>query len=187
MKKRQEKSRLLQFRLSVKNIQPEIWRKVLVSPDVTLEGLHGIVQVLMGWSNRHLYAFVINSRRYTSPIEDDGEKKNDAVRTRLSSVLTKGTSAITYEYDFGDRWEIEINSETAANDVRQDRQVQCIEGSRHGPVEDSGGWRDYMEKVKIYGNPRHKRYLEVQRWIGPEFDAEAFDLQQTNEKLMEIT
>jgi hypothetical protein len=43
-----------------------------------------------------------------------------------------------------------------------------------------------MEKVKIYGNPRHKRYQEVREFIGPMFDSEAFDLEQTNAMLKEL-
>jgi hypothetical protein len=43
-----------------------------------------------------------------------------------------------------------------------------------------------MEKAKIYGNPRHKRYQEIREFIGPKFDPEAFDLEQTNEMLKEI-
>ena len=55
------------FRLSVKDVVPEIWRKVLVSSEITLAELHSVLQVLMGWEDRHLYAFVIDGTRYTSP------------------------------------------------------------------------------------------------------------------------
>jgi hypothetical protein len=187
MKQKKAKSRLLQFRLSVKNVQPEIWRKLLVSSDVTLEKLHSILQVLMGWHDRHLYAFVINEKRYSSPIEDDGTKLDNSIRTKLSSIITANTTVITYEYDFRAGWEIELHGETKEDDLQPTQFAECIEGSRHGPVEESGGCRDYMEKAKIYANPQHKRYDEVRHWIGPRFDPEAFDIRQTNEKLKKIS
>ena len=77
MKKSKIKPQLLQFRLSVKDVKPEIWRKLLVSEDVTLSKLHSILQVLMGWSGRHYYAFVINEKRYSSVAENDETNKSN--------------------------------------------------------------------------------------------------------------
>ena len=188
MKKTIPHSRMIQFRLSVKGVKPEIWRKLLVSSDITLERLHTVLQVLMGWKNHHLYAFVISQKRYSPPNEDGGDDvgQSNLVHTKLSSISEKSLEAITYEYDFVDGWEIELQNETRTDDVQQNQPTQCIEGSRHGPAEDSGGSRGYMEKARIYGNPQHRRYLEIRKLIGPNFDPEAFDLRQTNEILKEI-
>ena len=179
-------SNMVQFRLSVKDVKPEIWRKLLVSSDITLEKLHAILQVVMGWKNRHLYAFVVNEKRYSPPNEEDDAPKSRLILTKLSTLLDERTTAITYEYDFGDGWEIELQNETRSGDLLQSQTARCTEGSRHGPAEDTGGSRGYMEKVRIYGNPQHRRYLEVRKLIGPNFDPEAFDLVQTNEMLKEI-
>jgi hypothetical protein len=187
MKQTRAKSRVLQFRLSVKDVKPEIWRKLLVSSDVTLARLHAVLQVLMGWSDRHLYAFVINEKRYSSPSEDDDVKRDNMIGTKLSSVFAKNARVITYEYDFGDGWEIELSNEVKSDSLEENEWVECLEGSRHGPVEDSGGYRGYMEKAKIYGNPQHRRYQEIRKLIGPKFDPEAFDLRQTNEMLKKIS
>ena len=187
MKQYKALSQFLQLRLSVKDVKPEIWRKLMVSSDITLARLHTILQVLMGWTDNHLYAFVIDKRRYSPPSEyDDDSGKKNSMRTKLSSIFAKDAMLITYEYDFGDGWEIELCSEPRYDGFKQNQLTECIEGSRHGPAEDSGGSRGYMEKAKIYGNPQHKRYLEVREMIGPNFDPEAFDLVQTNEMLKEI-
>ena len=73
MKQNKAQSQIMQFRLSVKDVKPEIWRKFLVSSDITLARLHTILQVLMGWRNHHLYAFVIDEKRYSPPNEDDDD------------------------------------------------------------------------------------------------------------------
>jgi len=185
MKQNSARTRTFQFRLSVKDVKPEIWRKLLVSSDITLERLHAILQVLMGWRDNHLYAFVINEKRYSPPSEHDIGKRN-SIRTKLSDIFARDAKAITYEYDFGDRWEIELCSEPQNGGFQQNQPTECIEGSRHGPIEDSGGSREYMEKARIYGNPRHKRYQEVREFIGPMFDPESFDLRQTNDRLKEL-
>ena len=187
MSKNKPKSKSLQFRLSVKDVKPEIWRKLLVSSDITLAGLHSILQVLMGWRDHHLYAFVINEKRYSPPNEDDEDiGKKNSIRTKLSNILAKDARLIKYEYDFGDGWEIELCNEPNSIDFQQNQIAECIEGSRHGPAEDTGGSRGYMEKAKIYANPQHRRYLEIRQLIGPNFDPESFDLIKTNEILKEM-
>jgi hypothetical protein len=175
------------FRLSVKDVVPEIWRKVLVSSDITLAELHTVLQVLMGWEDRHLYAFVIDAKRYTSPHDSDENLENrDKLRTTLSRTLKGGATTIAYEYDFGDKWQIVLTAEPMDEGYHASRFAECIGGSRHGPIEDSGGYRGYMEKSLIYRNPNHRRYLDVQKLIGPNFNPEAFDLTETNARLRAI-
>jgi hypothetical protein len=187
MNKYHQNSRSLQLRLSVKDVKPEIWRMLLVSSDITLLKLHSILQVLMGWRNSHLYAFVIDDKRYSPPNADDDDiGKKYSIRKKLSSIFAKNANPITYEYDFGDGWQIELCNEPRKDGIRQNQLAECIEGSRHGPAEDTGGSRGYMEKAKIYGNPQHRRYMEIRKLIGPEFDPEAFDIVRTNELLKEI-
>jgi len=187
MKQSKARPHMLRFRLSVKNVTPEIWRVFQVSSDITLARLHAVLQVLMGWRDNHLYAFVINDRRYFPAFEDDGETdRKSSILTTLSSIFTDPSECIRYEYDFSDGWELELRSELEQGSLDQDQSTQCVGGSRHGPVEDSGGSRGYMEKAKIYGNPLHKRHLEVRKLIGSNFDPEAFDLVHTNRLLKEL-
>jgi hypothetical protein len=187
MKQSKARPRTLQFRLSVKNVTPEIWRTFLVSSDITLARLHAVLQVLMGWRDSHLYAFVINEKRYFPAFKDDDDTGGkNSVLTKLSSLLTDPSQCITYEYDFSDGWELELRIEQSPEGFPQNQSTECIQGSRHGPIEDSGGSRGYMEKAKIYGNPNHKRYLEIRKLIGSDFNPEAFDLIHTNKMLKAI-
>jgi hypothetical protein len=152
-----------------------------VSTDVTLARLHEILQVLMGWNNQHLYAFVVDGKRYSPRQEDDGDVGNaNLIQTRLSSLSINQASVFTYEYDFGDRWEIELYMESTVDMMGQKLSAECLEGCRHGPVEDSGGSRGYMEKIRIFRNPQHRAYQQTREWIGPKFDPEAFSLTETN-------
>jgi hypothetical protein len=187
MKQQKVLPKNLLFRLSVKGVLPEIWRKFKVSTDITLAQLHSIVQVLMGWGDRHLYAFVIDAKRYSSPsdVDDDVENRSQ-IKTKLSSILTGNLKAFTYEYDFGDGWQIELCYEPIDDDFQVRRFAECIDGSRHGPVEDSGGSRGYMEKASIYRNPQHRRYQDIREMIGSGFDSEAFDVTRTNAMLKAI-
>ena len=119
-----------------------------MSSDITLARLHDILQVLMGWRDNHLYAFVINEKRYSPPSEHDIGKQN-SIGTKLSNILARDVKAIIYAYDFGDRWEIELCKEPRIDGFQQKQPTECIEGSRHGPVEDSGGSREYGESKNL--------------------------------------
>jgi hypothetical protein len=175
------------LRLSVTDVVPEIWRRFRVSTDVTLLQLHYILQVLMGWGDRHLYAFVIGAKRYSSPSDVDDEMTNrNMIKTKISNILAGDSNTFTYEYDFGDRWQIKLLSEPIDDSFNANRIAECVDGSRHGPIEDSGGSRGYMEMVKIYQNPQHRRYIDIRKLMGPDFDSEAFDLARTNAMLKAI-
>ena len=176
---------MLQLRLSVNDIMPEIWRTFQVSSDATLAKLHTILQVLMGWKNKHLYVFAIDGKRYSPPDEDE-RGRNNAIQMKLSNVFKGDSSVIGYEYDFGDNWTIKLCNELADHPFPQSDATVCIAGSRHGPVEDSGGAKGYSEMTRIYCNPHHKRHKEVLAFLGPTFDAEAFDQEQINKMLKAI-
>jgi Plasmid pRiA4b ORF-3-like protein len=59
-----------QLTITLADIQPPIWRRVLVPGVLTLDQLHHLIQQLMGWINAHLHEFVIGGQRYGMPDPD---------------------------------------------------------------------------------------------------------------------
>ena len=51
----EESTRIVQLKVRLLGISPMIWRRVLVPASVSLQELHGILQVGMGWEGIHLY------------------------------------------------------------------------------------------------------------------------------------
>ena len=78
--------RLFQFKITLRDIEPVIWRRIQVFDD-TLDKLHEHIQAAMGWTNSHLHHFFIAGQRCGDPelIEDDIEPF-----TGLESVLQDG-------------------------------------------------------------------------------------------------
>jgi hypothetical protein len=63
---------LFQFKLTLLESDPSIWRRIQVQ-DCTLDKLHEHIQTAMGWTNSHLHQFEINGDRYGDPdLLDDG-------------------------------------------------------------------------------------------------------------------
>ena len=51
--------KILQLKIVLGGIEPEIWRRFLVEDTITFQKLHNIIQIVMGWENYHLYEFCI--------------------------------------------------------------------------------------------------------------------------------
>ncbi|KYO64106.1 hypothetical protein ATZ99_21370 [Thermovenabulum gondwanense] len=49
--------KILQLKITLKDIKPPVWRRILVKEDITFYKLNTIIQYLMGWSGYHLYEF----------------------------------------------------------------------------------------------------------------------------------
>ena len=48
-----------QLRIWIREISPQIWRRLLVRSDSTIAHLHDTLQIAFGWTNEHLHQFLI--------------------------------------------------------------------------------------------------------------------------------
>lgn len=48
---------MYELRVRLKDMEPPVWRELRVQGDTTLDELHEVLQVTMGWTNSHLYLF----------------------------------------------------------------------------------------------------------------------------------
>ena len=168
-----------QFRITLKGIEPKIWRRIQVR-DCTLDELHEYIQTAMGWTNSHLHQFEINGQRCGDPelLEHglDDFDYIDSTDTRLSDFIPYNGNRFTflYEYDFGDCWEHEVLFEGYVPREKGQRYPRCVDGERACPPEDVGGVWGYAEYLEAIADPDHERHEEFLEWSGP-FDPEAFD------------
>ncbi len=83
-----------QLKIVLEGIRPPIWRQVLVPADLRLSHLHQVLQIVMGWTDSHLHAFVIGGVHYSMPYEElDME---DERRVRLSSLVPEAKTRFGY-------------------------------------------------------------------------------------------
>ncbi|MCD4768756.1 MAG: plasmid pRiA4b ORF-3 family protein, partial [Bacteroidales bacterium] len=97
-----------QILISLKDSEPKIWRRILISSGLPLSDFHKVIQSTMGWTNSHLHQFVKNRTFYTVRMQDDdswNEMNNvDYTDMKVSDLLLNENDTIIYEYDFGDGW-----------------------------------------------------------------------------------
>jgi Plasmid pRiA4b ORF-3-like protein len=178
-----------QLKITLKDIRPQIWRRVLVPGDFTLGQLHTVIQITMnGWLNCHLHEFEIDGQHYSvppDPGEDWGVTIVNEAKVKLEDVLQE-KSKFLYSYDFGDDWRHEIVVEKVLPIAPKVTYPFCIKGKRACPPEDCGGPWGYAELLEILADPSHEEYEDRLEWIGKTFDPEAFDVGEINQVLATI-
>lgn len=172
-----------QFKVTLKGIRPPIWRRFQVTNDITLHRLHLVLQTVMGWENYHLYDFTIDGVIYGEHDEDYDLVDRSSRHTKLWQVLPGAKARFAYRYDFGDNWEHEVVLEKALPFAAGVRYPVCLTGRRACPPEDCGGPWGYERMLEALGDPEDQEHEEYMRWLGGEFDTEAFDLEAVNRAL----
>jgi hypothetical protein len=173
------------IRISLRDIDPEIWRRVDLPLGMSLRGLHDVIQATIGWGDYHLFEFRIGEKRYgvPAPGEDFGRKILHAKSVKLAALVAKGIDRFDYVYDFGDNWEMAIAIESTGETDPALFYPLFVDGARRGPPEDVGGfpgYDDFLEAVTNRRNPDHKRLIE---WYGGPYDPDDLDLRAMRERL----
>ena len=179
---------ILQLKIYLKNIDPKIWRRFLVSDNILFHQLHNILQEIMGWENYHLYSFDIDGMRIELP-DEGGYSENESENSKkikLNKFIGAEKKKFDYLYDFGDSWEHEIIVEKISKNLPENvKQIPyCLEGERACPPEDCGGVLGYEELIEISKDKNHPDYEErIKDWLGEDWDFEKFNINEINKKL----
>jgi hypothetical protein len=166
--------------------EPPIWRRLQVPGDASLDWLHAVLQVAIGWTNSHLHQFMVgedcysDTRHHSAEFEGDPEILEERKFT-LRQIAPQEQDAFGYEYDFGDSWEHAIMvDKILPPNAAAATMALCLDGARACPPDDCGGVGGYECLLKILKNRKHPEHKPMKEWLGRPFDAEAFDLSKTN-------
>lgn len=102
------KKRVLQFKITLLESKPQIWRRIQIPEQYSFWDLHVAIQEAMGWTDSHLHAFEVMDFTTGEPqqigIPDEGGWNNilPGWDFRISDYFCKQGDATIYEYDFGD-------------------------------------------------------------------------------------
>jgi hypothetical protein len=175
---------IYQLKVVLQDIYPLIWRRILVQGDVTLPWLHGVLQIVMGWTNSHLHGFKLGGLFFSEPGPDNNwTDVFDERQVHLRQMAPDVGSRFVYEYDFGDTWDHELVVEKIFLPQEKVEVPFCIDGERACPPEDVGGVGGYAEFITAISHPMRPDHSEWMEWIGGKFDPEEFDLKRKNDLL----
>lgn len=174
-------SNIYQFKITLKDTKPKIWRRIQVSEKYNFWDLHVAIQDAMGWLDCHLHQFeIINPKTGGKELigipDDEGFEDVISEKTvKIAKYFLSPKDKASYEYDFGDGWEHEIILEKILPAIAETQYPQCIAGERACPPEDCGGVWGYENLLEIIANPNHEEYKERIEWLEDNFDPVDFD------------
>jgi len=175
-----------QFKISLRDAHPPIWRRIIIPDNLTLHDLHLTIQVAFDWFNYHLYNFrvkrpriqkiKINPKREIAlkqketvfcdpPQWDELEGELDAKKAKLSEWIKEGERMV-YTYDFGDNWEHDIICEKKVENYPFSY-PQCLKATGTAPAEDCGGmwgWQEILGTLKNF-DPKNEEHQELRKWL----------------------
>ena len=176
---------LYQLKVTLRDIDPPIWRRLQVWEDTPLAQLHRILQVAMGWEDYHLHEFHIGRRVYGVPDPDDDLNERpiiDERRRRLRELVPQVGASFAYVYDLGDNWRHELLLEAVVLPEPEQQYPRCLAGERSGPPEDVGGPHGYANYLDAIVDCNHEEHENMLEWSGP-FDPESFSVAAVNRRL----
>ena len=160
-------------RIELREIEPRLWRRVDVPLSSTLLALHDIIQIAVGWTDSHLFEFVMRDRVYGEPMPDDDfwdRHVYKAAGIRLKTLIERGVERFLYVYDFGDDWRHDIFIESVRDGEADVDYPAFVGGERRWSPEDVGGVPGFMEFLEAALDPLHVEHNEVVTWYGKPFD-----------------
>lgn len=181
------------LKVELDQVTPSVWRRFIVPAHISLDRLHDVIQIVMGWHDYHLYEFDIGTKIYTEGPEskDDGL---EAGRYTLQELAKRKGRTISYRYDFGDNWthtvtlEQVIGEDQFVNELSKEEEfklfripLMCMDGQKACPPEDVGGIFGYQEFCEAISNPDHERHKEFADWYeSVDFFAKPFEIDRFN-------
>jgi hypothetical protein len=182
----ERKLNALQIKVSLAEISPSVWRRLIVPAIWHLGELHLAIQAAFNWWNYHLHEFRIGGLRYGDPIileegsfEDDA-RVFDEREVRLRDFSREDGISFSYIYDFGDNWVHTVEIEKHVSLDVEPRIAACVAGERARPPEDVGGVSGYENFLAIIGDPTNDEHNDTKHWCGGHFDRDWFDLTMTD-------
>jgi len=200
-KKTVQSNEVLEFKVSLMDTAPSVWRRIVVPADYTFYDLHRAIQNAFGWEDAHLHAFNIDvsdkksgNRKGRSKevitlslpnpggdmfgdvFDSDDQDEREEV---LSAWFPEKNKRCHYEYDFGDGWEHEVVLEKVMPREKGAKYPQCTAGQNACPPEDCGGVYGYENLKEVLADPKHEEHEDFLDWLGLEkgsdFDPTKFD------------
>ena len=173
------------MRCEVKSVDPCIWRIVRVPSELCLGDLHRVLQLVMGWNDRHPHSFEVPPRlsdvprRATDPCTC-ARQLDDA--TTIGTALASAPDGFVYSYFADVPWCVRIKR-TPGTWKRAKDAISCLDGYLAGPSEDAGGAAGYNAVLAAtLGRGPSVPREELERF-GRGFDPERFDRCSINRTL----
>ena len=181
---------IYRLRISLDDLEPEIWRLLEVNGATPMDQLHQIFQIAIGWEDTAEHRFLIANHTIQPVNTDSEEADEEAVDERsvtLHDLLQGEARSFAYDYHFADGWCHTVKVQEVLAPEKKKFYPRCLNGERSAPPEGCGGPWDYEKLLNVLEDPEHPGFIRAQEACGEFFDPTAFNLQETNEQLRKFS
>jgi len=173
---------VLQFKITLLDIEPTIWRRIQVSDLCTFWDLHVAIQDVMGWKDCHLHQFQIihpktQQKEFMGIPDEDGISIYNTLpgwNYKIKDYLATNEKML-YEYDFGDGWMHSVAFEGQCEKQSKQKYPVCLDGERACPPEDVGGILGFYNFLETIKDPKNEDYESMLTWVGGYYDPAEFE------------
>ncbi len=130
MSNKEQAVQVYQLRVWIREISPQIWRRLLVRSDSTIAQLHDTLQIAFGWTDEHLHQFLIRGKPYGTGRSGGISFDDNPHQIRLCDFHFCTRERWVYEYDLNNWWQHEIRLEQVLPLDLAKRYPVCLAGKR---------------------------------------------------------
>ena len=168
---------VFQVLIELEDVEPTVWRRVLVPESFFWSDLHPVLQAAMGWGMEHEYEFILE--------EKNGHEPDHQLlgQTRVLETV-KAEETFEYLYDPEDKWRHKVTIEEIVPRNKLMEYPVCIGGENACPPEECGGPEGYSDLLECLADPTSEDHANVMEWVGGFFDPIGFDANYVNQELL---
>ena len=182
--------RLFLLKIKLLDITPEIYRKFAVPASITLDRLHDVIQIVMGWKDLHMHGFNIAMQSYTENPQTTDDGSHEGL-FRLIDLIEEPEKTFEYLYDFEYCWQHEITLlDNRYSNSNLQVPLHCMEGAQACPPENVGGVPGYYEFCQVLKNQDHEKHSYYKNWYAGltwydgTFDGDTYPIKKVNAELL---
>ncbi|HEX3426339.1 MAG TPA: plasmid pRiA4b ORF-3 family protein [Acidimicrobiales bacterium] len=136
---------ILQLHVSLAEVKPVVWRRLLVPGSVRLAKLHRMLQAAMGWEDYHLHCFEIGGSRFGMQFDEFPEGELHEMEFTVARAVGEST-----RFSYGGAGGYALLLEVLADPTHDDHEhtVGWV-GGAFDPTEFDVGWaKARLERVR---------------------------------------
>lgn len=184
-KKRPE--RVLHLHLALRDVEPRVWRRMVVKESMWLSRLHDAIQLAFGWFDYQMHRFTVGGVFYGNPVRRENQTEIEDDRDfALTDLELAPKEVFLYEYFFGETWQVDIRVEKAEPAQPGVKYPLLTDGKHNGPPEDCGGPAGYKEVLYSLKHPEEPLSKEWLEWLGEDYDPHELKLEKLNKALLKM-
>ena len=142
------------LRLTIEDVEPPIWRRVVVPRDWRLGDLHRVAQAAFGWSGVGTYEFILAGLSFsscpTSANVDTSSRIYDEGAVRIRDMVGRD---VEFSYQIGEYWLVAIVLEDLLWNEPGSDVAYCVGGERASPPEYVAGPEAYAAMLTRHQRP----------------------------------